>query len=151
MANLIKWSTTSTGQYVNMMTTSLSTLANAALATSTTTIANSQGLRMYSAWELNIGSTAAAWSAGAYFTVYIQPTLDGTNYAENNKAELQPLVTFQGTTSTANAQHRIIRSNIILPPIDFGVIVENQSGQSLSTGSGLNTLSYIVYDINDNG
>lgn len=151
MANLIKWNTTSTGQYVNAMTTSLATLANATLATSTSTISNSQGLRMYSAWELVAGSTAAAWSAGAFVTVYIQPTLDGTNYAEKDKAELTPLVTFQGTTSTSNAQHRMIKSNVILPPLDFGLIVDNETGQSLSTGSGANTLSYILYDVNDNG
>lgn len=151
MANLAKWSISSTNAFVTILTTELVTLANATLSAASSSVVNSSGLDIYADFELVVGATAAAFSAGAFATLYISPTADGTNFAESDRAELFPLVSFPLTTSTGNAQHRVYRANVVLPPSDFKLILDNQSGQAFSTGSGSNTVKILRYDVNLNG
>ena len=151
MANLAVYNTTSTLPGKNFMTTTLATLASSTLSVvSSVTQTNSSQLRIYCDAELLVGTTAGPFGVGAYIAMYTVPSMAGTA-VELDVAQLQPWATFPLTTSTANTQHRIYRSNLVTPVSDFTVAVFNGSTQALSTGSGANTLVLAFYDVNLNG
>lgn len=133
------------------MSTTLATVASSSLSvvSSQTQVASSQ-LNIYCDIELLVGTTAGPFGAGSGFTVFTVPTIDGTNSAELNQAELEPLCFMPMTTSTSNTQHRVTRRLIPVSPIDFACAVYNGTTQTLSTGSGANTLKLAFYDINLN-
>lgn len=152
MPNLAVFRTTSTAPAVTFMTTTLATLASSTLsvASSITQVQSSQ-LRIYCDAELVVGTTVGPFGAGASFAMYLSPIMDGTNAVEADTAQLQNWTVFPATTSTVNAQHRIYRSNLICPISDFTVLINNGTTQSLTTGSGANTLKLAFYDVNLNG
>ena len=150
MANIVRFNTTSTGPQVTFMTTGLIVANNTLSPLSSVTQVQSSQLRIYADLELLVGSTAAAFSLGGYVTVYKAPKMDGTNTVEQDRAELEPWTVCPVTTSTTNAQHRVYRSNLVCPISDFNVLIDNQTGQTLTTGGGDNTLKIAFYDLNNN-
>ena len=66
---------------------------------------------------------------------------------EADTAQLQAMTVFPVTTSTVNAQHRVYRSNLVLPVSDFTLLINNSTTQALSTGSGANTLTLAIYGV----
>ena len=124
--------------------TELNTLAD---STSDTTwfsavgaeIANETGLYQYIELELVIAAQGAARSAGAFVAVYINYAADGTTYDDtSNKAFSELLAVFP--LDAATTARRLTKANIPIPPLDFKLLVLNDTGQALA--ATLNTLKY---------
>ena len=125
-------------------TTELNSLAD---STSDTTgfsaagaeIANETNLYQYINLELVVAAQGAARSAGAFVAVYINYAADGTTYDDtSNKAFAELLAVFP--LDAATTARRLTKTNIPIPPLDFKLLVLNDTGQALA--ATLNTLKY---------
>ena len=128
-------------------TTELNTLAD---STSDTTgfsaagaeIANGTDLKRFLALELVLAAQGSARTAGGFVAVYINYSADGTNYDDtSNKAFSEILTVFQ--LDAATTARRLTRVDIPIPPVDFKLLVMNDTGQAFAASG--NTLQYRTY------
>lgn len=126
------------------LTTELNSLAD---STSDTTgfsavgaeIANETNLYQYINLELVVAAQGAARSAGGFVAVYINYSADGTTYDDtSNKAFTELLAVFP--LDAATTARRLTKANLPIPPLDFKLLVLNDTGQALA--ATLNTLKY---------
>lgn len=120
-------------------TTELNSLADGSFVAVGSAIANESGLYQYIDLEIVLASLSPA--AGAYIDVWLDATLDGTNYSDAGKA-LQTsslLCTVQLDTASTTAQRIVVR-NLTIPPLGFKLQLRNKSGVAL--GASGNTLKY---------
>ena len=102
-------------------------------------IANETNLYQYINLELVIATQGAARSAGGFVTVYINYAADGTTYDDtSNKAFTELLAVFP--LDAATTARRLTKTNLPIPPIDFKMLVLNDTGQALAATG--NTLKY---------
>lgn len=129
-------------------TTALNSLAD---STSDTTgfsaagaeIANATSLNRFMALELVLATQGSARSAGGFVAVYINFAADGSTYDDTaNKAFGELLTVFP--LDAATTARRLTRVNIPIPPVDFKLLVLNDTGQALAASG--NTLKYITYN-----
>lgn len=141
MATTFKWATPEAE--ASALTTELNSLADAAFSSASSAIDNETDLYEFIAVELVLASLSPA--AGAYVDVWIDYSLDGTNYADASKAlQLSALLcTFQLDTTAATAQ-RLYVSGLRLAPNKFKLQARNKAGVSL--GASGNTLKYSRYN-----
>jgi hypothetical protein len=125
-------------------TTELNSLAD---STSDTTgfsavgaeIAAETDLQQYINLELVVAAQGAARSAGAFVAVYINYAADGVTYDDTtNKAFAELLAVFP--LDAATTARRLTKTNLPIPPIDFKLLVLNDTGQALAATG--NTLKY---------
>ena len=128
-------------------TTELNTLAD---STSDTTgfsaagaeIPNGTDLKRFLALELVLATQGSARTAGGFVAVYINYSADGTNYDDtSNKAFSEILTVFQ--LDAATTARRLTRVDIPIPPVDFKLLVMNDTGYQLAATG--NTLQYRTY------
>ena len=126
------------------LTTELNSLAD---STSDTTgfsaagaeIGNEAGLYQYINLELVIAAQGSARSAGGFVAVYINYSADGTTYDDtSNKAFTELLAVFP--LDAATTARRLTKVNLPIPPLDFKLLVLNDTGQALAATA--NTLKY---------
>ncbi len=138
MPNAILWQT-SPNSRGNVLSTELNALANGSRTNAGTAVDNSTNLDKFGYLELNVDFVSAP-SAGAYCTIYMVMSLDGTNYADGSSS-VDPgadasIITIPILASTA-AQNKQV-GPIPLPPSKFKLILENSTGQPFpATGSTL--------------
>ena len=152
MANKALWSVPSYTCVSALTCAELLTLANATLSCASAVIFNSSSTaHIYSAWELQtwIGTGTCA----PYLTLYMQPALDLSNFVASDDKSM-PMGVFALTTATStagNTMKRVSLVNVTVPPFDFKVALDNQTGQALSTALGASQLRAWLYDVNLNG
>jgi hypothetical protein len=136
-----KWATPEAE--ASALTTELNSLADAAFCTASAAIDNETDLYENIALELVLASLSPA--AGAYVDVWIDYSIDGTNYADAAKAlQLSALLcTFQLDTTAATAQ-RLFIGGLRIDPMKFKLQVRNKAGVSL--GASGNTSKYSRYN-----
>lgn len=149
MANLVKYNIASTNAFVTLLTSAQLAVANNTLTAASSTILNSTGVHTYMDCELTVGA-ASTFSAGGYATLYIVPSADGTNFATSDRATMQRATTFQVSTG-ATPFFRMYRGPVLIPPADYQLIVDNQTGQTWSTTNGALTLKILTYEVTTNG
>jgi len=138
---------TAYGPIATALSTDLNALANNATSAASATIDNSGVLDLYADFELVLG-TQTARTAGCVVSLYIAPSLDGTNFADVSAASAELLGTFPLATGTA-AQRVPVR-NCDIPPGLFRVFVVNSSTQAFAATG--NTLRYRTHSVKaDNG
>jgi hypothetical protein len=121
------------------LTTQLDALGNAVFSASSSAIDNLTNLYQYIDLEVVLGSLSP--TAGAYVDVWLEPTLDGSNYADHGKA-LQTshlLCSLQLDTAAATAQ-RLVKTNVPIPPYSFKLALRNGAGVALNASG--NTLKF---------
>ena len=101
-------------------------------------IPNETDLYQYINIELVLGIQVAR-SAGAFVAVYINFAADGVTYDDTSvKSFAQLLTVFQ--LDAATTARRLTKTNLPIPPLDFKLLVLNDTGQSFA--ATLNTLKY---------
>jgi hypothetical protein len=149
MANIGKWNTP--GTLATIMSTELNSLANGSQASSSSTFDNTGNLDMFVDIEVLLASLSPA--SGAYVSLYLLETVDGSNFPAQSAADLrltttQLLVTIPIGTTAGTAQ-RIVARNILLSPTKATVVFDNQTGVALNASG--NTVKFLPYDYNLNG
>lgn len=144
MASTFKWTTPEAIQ--TALSTELNSLANGSYSAASAAIDNLTGLYTHMALELYLASLTPV--AGQMISIYLVPTIDGTNYEDGGGAVAAPnvsyLCSFDLRSATA-AQYRAV-AEIPIPPFSFKLIVANvtiTSGVALASSG--NTLKYRRY------
>lgn len=122
------------------LTTELNALANAAFSAASTAYDNETNHHLYIDLELVLASLTP--TGAPYCAVFLIAELDGSNYEDVPNAASIPLAIFPFTTAVA--AKRQIRSNILVPPLPFKLVLQNNMGPAL--GATLNTLKYRLHD-----
>src|SRR5262245_27407569 len=148
MANLGKWNTP--GSLTTVLSTGLDALGSSGISAASTTYTNDTGLDLYCDVEVVLGSLSP--TAGAYVSLYVWESVDGTNFPAQSDADLrltasQLLVSIPIGTTAATAQ-RVVARNILLPPAKIQFKLDNQTGTALAATG--NTVKILPYSFNLN-
>lgn len=136
----IKWESPTAGESV--LSTALNALADAANKITATAISNDAAaeLDLYGDFTLLLAAQASARDTGARVDLYILPRSDGTNCPYGGDALTPSSNQYVGSfllDATVTARYEILRG-IVLPPMDFHVLLKNATGQALAaTGNSL--------------
>lgn len=130
-----------------LLSTGLNSLTNGSRAVSGADN-NDTDLALYGDFECNFGS--AAFGSGAFVSLYILESVDGTNY-EDGDASTTPAssallcnIMFRNATA---AQIHAVRG-IPLPPTKFKILLINNTGVTLaSSGNTLKMQKYYEQDV----
>ncbi len=128
---------------VTYLSTELNALANAARVVGAA-IDNRTTRYKYMMLEHYVGAQTAR-SAGAYVSVYLLASVDATNYpygATNRQPSPDNLVKCFALDAAVTASYSIAPC-ILIPPLLFILIIENNTGQAY-TATG-NTVKYRLY------
>jgi hypothetical protein len=131
----------------NKLTTELNSLADGSVTALSSEIDNISNQHMFADFQVDLASLTIS-STSAFLTLFIVPTVDGTNYpdwtsgAEGNyhsqyKAEIILVKNVSATTARADCRE------VSIPPGKFKVALRNGTGASLaSSGNTLGMRSY---------
>jgi hypothetical protein len=139
MPNAVYWTTPAAIQ--TPISTGLNSLANNARVVSATITSTREH---YADAELLL-TFAVSPAANGYVSLYLLPTLDGTNFADGD-ASIVPASNMQVGSFlpqiNTNAQRLAIRQ-IILPAVNYRWLIWNRAGQALAaSGNTLRTRTY---------
>lgn len=130
----------------NVLTTELNSLASAANKLSAAFSNDATGeLYPYADFEFYVAAQGSARSAGARIDLYILPTMDGTNYSYGDDSTDASPTTYVGSflLDAATTARYVYLTGILLPPADFKVLIDNQTGQAFASSG--NTLKMRRY------
>ncbi len=127
--------------------TGLNSLANnaAALSAAQSNDAATEG-DLYADLELAV-TFGTSPTENALVEVYIVRTVDGTNY-ETDSSEGRPKNGYVGgfVVDNVTSAQRLILPMILLPPLDFKILLINKSGQAFpASGSTLKAYYYTTF------
>lgn len=121
----------------NALTPGITSLANLANVTS----AELTGRGHMSRWEL-LFTPAAGLTAGVTVSLWLLPTVDGTNYADGGSAD--PAAAHLAAVfvcASGAGQQRLASAPLQLPVGTFKAVISNDTGQAFSAAT-THTLSY---------
>lgn len=95
--------------------------------------------------ELYLATQGSARSAGATVDVYVLPSVDDTNFCYGSDSVDPPASAYVGSfpLDAATTARYATLHNIPLPPLDFKILVINETGQAFAASG--NTLKYRLY------
>jgi hypothetical protein len=125
------------------LTTQLNTLANNTSSSASSSIDNSSTLELFADIELYIAAQSVARSAGATVQVYMNTSLDGTNFTTLSDTTAELVAVFPMDAATT-ARRAIVR-DVPIPPGLFQFFVRNATGQSFAASGNL--LNYRLHSI----
>lgn len=131
-----------TASAATALSTDLNALANNTASAASSAIDNTTNLDLYADFELVLGTTSSR-TAGCVVSLYITPSLDGTNYADVSSSSAELLGVFPLATGTGAA--RVIIRDCPIPPALFKVFVVNSSTQALNASG--NTVKYRAHSV----
>ena len=102
---------------------------------------------MYMALELYVAAQGSARSAGANVACYLLPSVDDTTFSYGDSANLVDagnLLTVFALDAATTARY-VCRANLRLPPFDFKLQLQNNTGQAFA--ATLNTFKYRLYSL----
>lgn len=146
MAGDIKWSGYK-ATAATTLTTELNSLANGSTTALSAEIDNTTNLYKYMDLELYVAS--AAFTGTSYVSLYVVPTLDGTNYPDwdagaspglgNNNYWVGDLFLKAAT----GAERHVLRG-VLVPTGKFKTAAKNAGGVAMASSG--NTVSYRMYN-----
>jgi hypothetical protein len=135
MATTSKW--TAPEAIASALTTELNALANGSISAASSAIDNETGLYLYMSVELALATLTPTGTP--YCNLYLVKSVDGTNFEDLNVSMGHEVIAVFPMATTAAAK-RIAVANILIPPLQFKLAVENQTGVSLAASGS--TLKY---------
>jgi hypothetical protein len=123
---------------ISALTTQLNSLADAGFSAASPAIDNLAGLYIYMDLEVNLASFTPG-AGSPYIAVYITYSLDGTNYEkvpDGSSGDKAPIAIFPLEASVAQAS-RVTRTGIIIAPLKFKLVLENQAGAALAASGNI--------------
>ncbi len=131
----------------NVLTTELNSLADGNTSALSAERDNGTNLDRYADFQLDLASVTIS-SAAAYVTVYVVPTVDGTNYPDwssstyaNHDTQYAVGIMFVKGVTAATARSTL--TGVALPPGKYKVALRNSCGASLAASG--NTLAIRTY------
>jgi hypothetical protein len=124
------------------------TMTNGTYSAASTAIDNETDLYEYMDAELALASFTPTGTPSA--SLFLLPSLDGTNFVDGGGSTVPPNETLVGTvslTTTASAKRRVF-SRIIIPPFQFKLVVLNSAGVAFAASG--NTLKIRRYNERSN-
>lgn len=133
---------------VTVLTTELNSLASGSVCSASSAQSNDQSgeFDLLAMAEIYIAAQGANRSAGAYLTLYIVPSIDGTTYPDTTGDCLENFVV--GTVqadSSASAARTLTIAEVKIPNSDFKVLLKNGTGQALASSGNTVKLSRWTY------
>ena len=119
------------------LSTELNALGNGSISAASSAIDNETGLYLYLSVELALASLTP--TGVPYCNLYLIKSVDGTNF-EDLSGSMGHEVIAVFPMATGAAAKRIAIANILIPPLQFKLAVENQTGVSLAASGS--TLKY---------
>lgn len=143
MSTIFSWKTPAT--IATALTTELNALATTNYSAASSAIDNETSPNIYMNVELVLSSLAVP--AGGYAQLFLIQSLDtGSNYEDAGSSTVAPpqapIAIFPLFASTS--AKRTVVTNIVVPPLNFKLIVGNQVG--VSFGATLSTLKYRLHN-----
>lgn len=149
MTNIGKWNAPSATTTV--LSTGLNSLANNTMSAASSTITNNTNLDIYV--DIEVALNTLSPTTGAYVALYIWESIDGTNFPAQSDADLRLTTTQLLCTvpigTTASTAQRVAVRNVVIPPGQFQIKLDNQTGVALNAAT--NTVKFNAYDYNLNG
>ena len=151
MANIGKWN--APGTLTTVLSTGLNSLAAQTMSAASSTYDNSVNLDLYC--DVEVVLAALSPSAGAFVSIYIWESVDGSNFPAQSDADLR-LCTTQLFVSlpigtTASTAQRVVAKGIYLPPAKLQFKLDNQTGAAVALAASGNTVKILPYSLNLNG
>lgn len=136
-----------TASAADALTTELNSLADGNCTALGSEIANGTNLDIFIDFEINLASVTIS-STSAYLTVYLVPSLNGTDYPDWGSSayanyNAQYAVGNIAVKNVSSAAARAQLTGIPLPPGDWKPAVRNMTGATLAASG--NTLKYRTY------
>jgi hypothetical protein len=149
MANVGKWNSPRGVQTV--MSTELNSVTNTSMTQSSSSYDNTVNLDIYVDVEINLAAISPG--SGAYVALWIEESVDGTNFPAQSASDLR-LTSTQLLCSipigvTASTAQRVVARQVVIPPAKFFINFDNQAGVSLASSG--NTVKFLPYNTNLNG
>lgn len=143
MASTETWS--DLGSTQTYLSTELNALANDGRKIGAE-IDNATAKAMFLAAELYVAEQGSARSAGAYVTLYLVPSVDGTNYTYGGDTLTPPATCLVGdfVLDAAVTARYVGLPCVAIPPTKFKLLVINKTGQAFAASG--NTLKYRTYN-----
>jgi hypothetical protein len=133
---------------VTVLTTELNSLASGSVCSASSAQSNDQSgeFDLLCTAEIYIAAQGSNRSTGAYLTLYILPTIDGTTYPDTTGDCLENFaVASVMLDGTALAARTITIPEIKLPNSDFKVLLKNGTGQALASSGNTVKLGRWTY------
>lgn len=147
MANIGKWNTPAGA--TTILSTELNSLGSGSMSAASTAVTSS--VDIYVDIEVNLASLSPG--SGAYVALYIAEAVDGTNYPAPSAADMRlsttQLLCVIPIGTTASTAQRVAARNVVIPPGNFKIYLDNQTGAALNASG--NTVKFNAYDVNLNG
>lgn len=131
------------GTLATALSTGLDALATATNSAESTAVDNTTGLDLFMDLELVLAAQGAARSTGATVEVYMDVSLDGTNYADASETTAELVAVFP--LDAATTARRAVRRDIPVPPGLWKLFVRNVTGQAFAASG--NTLKYRLHSV----
>jgi len=133
-----------------VLTTELNSLASGSLSSLSSVQSNDQTSEFYTTIDLEIyiNTQGTNRAAGASVSVYVVPTLDGTNYPDTTDECLDNY--YGGSRALDDAAltaRRLVLNNVWIPNSDFKIALKNDTGQALASSG--NTVKIVRYGYAD--
>jgi hypothetical protein len=110
---------------------------------------NTSDLNLYADFEL-LWRNASSPTAGAVVSLYLVPSLDGTNYSDGADDSVTPpahfLVGVFICRAVSTAQRDEVRG-VLLGPGKYKPVIANTSGQAFTNTDAENVLRYRMYNL----
>jgi len=126
------------GTIVSALTTELNALAAAASSAASSAQDNSSLLDLFDDLELTVDFVSAP-AAGGYVSVFLLPSVDGTNYADGS-ASVPPqgaLLACAIEVQAATTAQRLCAQNVAIPPGLFKYMVTNNTSQAFPASGSI--------------
>jgi hypothetical protein len=112
------------------LTTELNSLANATLSSASAAIANHTDLYRYIDIFVDLASLTPTGSP-AVNILFLYSNDDGTTFADASLSNSAAFVATLGMSTSASAKH-LVAANIPIPPLDFKIALDNETGVALA-------------------